>query len=179
MMFMKARERKANRARIKKLCEVQLLRDASKQRIRKLRAEMQCLVEQAAGADDLDRKILSLEYEEKKADLSTETGHFNDLSRLISQLHGAVMIHEKRRSFDQVAAVADTIDTQSVLHEDDLLTIRRSILEEEADALDSLLVESSASASTVVVDPGFERLVSMEQQKNTCSIPMSPISAEG
>ena len=156
-MFLK-KETKANIQR-KKGVELQLQREAVKKRIRQLRGEMQALIDQAACADDLDRQILSLEYDEKKADLHTETTHFNELSKLISRLNGVAMVYERQKVFDQVAAVAENIDVQSALEAEDQMAAHRAVMREEADALDDLLRDGNAAADGLVESAEFTRLV--------------------
>lgn len=158
MLFMKKKSDKAAAQREKAL-ELQVQRESVKKSIRLLRADMQSLVEKAASADDLDRRILSLEYDEKKAELDAETTHFNELSKLISQLNGAAMVYERQKVFNQVAAAAENIDTQSLLEAEDTMSARRALLQEDSDTLDDVL-----SAGRIhTADPGesaeFTRLV--------------------
>lgn len=156
-MFLK-KETKASIQR-KKGMELQLQRETVKKRIRQLRGEMQALIDQAASADDLDRQILSLEYEEKKADLNTETTHFNELSKLISRLNGVAMVYERQEIFNHVAAVAENIDVQSALEAEDQMAAHRAVMREETDALDDLLRDGNAAADGLVESAEFTRLV--------------------
>lgn len=157
-MLLNKKKRKAAAQR-EKVMELQIQREMVKKNIRLLRSEMQSLVEQAAAADDLDRKILALEYEGKKAQLDTETAHFNELSKLISQINSVAMLFERQKILDQVAAVADGIDTQGVLQAGDELTARRAMLQEDSDALDDVLKGSSIQAETLGESAEFTRLV--------------------
>lgn len=164
MMFMKKKAGKAAAQR-EKVMELQIQRETVKKSIRLLRADMQSLVEQAAGADDLDRRILSLEYDEKKAELNTETAHFNELSKLISQLNGVAMVYERQKLFDQVANVADDIDTQALLEAEDMMTARRAMMQEESAALDDVLRGSSVKTDMMGESAEFTRLVRDAQLK--------------
>ncbi len=158
MMFMKKKETKADIQR-KKSMELQLQREAVKKRIRLIRSEMQALVEQAASADDLDRQVLSLEYDEKKADLHTETAHFQELSKLITRLNGIAMVYERQKLFDQVATAAEDIDVQGVLRVEDQMSAHREVMREESDALDDLLLDKSAPVDELGESAEFTRLV--------------------
>lgn len=158
MMFLKKRETKADVQR-KKSMELQFQREAAKKRIRLLRSEMQMLIEKAASADDLDRQVLSLEYDEKKADLNTETAHFNELSKLITRLNGIAMVYERQKLFDQVATAAEDIDVQDVLHAEDQMAAHRGVMQEESDALDDILQEHRVCADRLGESAEFARLV--------------------
>lgn len=158
MMFLKKKNAQADIQR-KKCMELQLQREAAKKRIRLLRSEMQALIEQAACADDLDRQVLSLEYDEKKADLNTETAHFNELSKLITRINGVAMVYERQKMFDQVATAAEDIDVKAVLQAEDRMAAHRAVMQEESDALDDLLQEKSAAAQELGESAEFTRLV--------------------
>lgn len=164
MMFMKKKAGKAAAQR-EKVTELQVQREMVKKNIRLLRTDMQSLIDQAAGADDLDRKILSLEYDEKKAELNAETVHFNELSKLISQLNGVAMVYKRQKIFDQVATVADDIDTQALLEAEDMMTARRTMMQEESDALDDVLRGSSVRTEELGESAEFTRLVRDAQLK--------------
>jgi len=164
MLFMKKKSNKASAQR-EKVLELQVQREAVKKNIRLIRADMQQLVAKAVGADDLDRHILSLEYDEKKAELNTETSHFNELSKLISQLNGVAMVYERQKIFDQVANVAEKIDTQAVLEAEDMMNARRAVMQEDSDALDDVLVSSQAYATAPEVSNEFEQLVRASQRQ--------------
>ncbi len=157
-MFIKRKATKADIQR-KKVMELQIQREEVKKHIRLLRNEMQSLVEQAAVVDDLDRKILSLEYDAKKADLNTETAHFNELSRLISQLNGVAMVYERQKLFDHVATVAEDIDVQAVLQAEDQMAAHRAMMQEDSEALDDLLRDRSVAADELGESAEFTRLV--------------------
>lgn len=157
-MFGRKKATKADIQR-KKVMELQIQREEVKKHIRLLRGEMQTLVEQAAVVDDLDRKILSLEYDAKKADLNTETAHFNELSKLISQLNGVAGVYERQKIFDRVAAVAEEIDVQAVLQAEDQMAAHRAVMQEDSDALDDLLQGRSIAADELGESAEFTRLV--------------------
>lgn len=163
MLFMKKSNKAA--AQREKVLELQVQRETVKKNIRLLRADMQALIEKAAAADDLDRRILSLEYDEKKAELTTETSHFNELSKLISQLNGVAMVYERQKIFDQVANVANDIDTQAVLEAEDMMNARRAVMQEESDALDDVLRGNRVAADEMGESAEFSRLVRDAQLK--------------
>lgn len=162
-MFMKKANKKA--AHRDQVMQLQIQRDTVKKNIRRLRNEMQRLVEQAVSADDLDRRILSLEYDEKKAALGNETSHFNELSKLISQFNGVELVYERQRMFDQIATVVDAIDTQAVLRTEDMVTAQRTMLQEESEALEDMLKNSAAGADEMRESAEFTRLVRDAQLK--------------
>lgn len=164
MLFMKKKDKKAAAQR-EKVLELQVQRETVKKNIRLLRADMQALIEKAAAADDLDRRILSLEYDEKKAELTTETSHFNELSKLISQLNGVAMVYERQKIFDQVANVAEDIDTQAVLEAEDMMNARRAVLQEDSDALDDVLKAGRVQGTELGESAEFTRLVRDAQLK--------------
>ncbi len=163
MMFMKKSGKAA--AQREKVMELQLRREGVKKNIRLLRSDMKALIDRAADADDLDRKILSLEYDEKKAELNTETAHFNELSKLISQLNGVAIVYERQKMFDQVANVADNIDFQSLLEAEDRMTARSAMMQEESDALDDVLRGSNVKADMMSESAEFTNLVRNAQMK--------------
>lgn len=157
-MFIKKKATKADIQR-KKVMELQIQREEVKKHIRLLRNEMQELIERAAVADDLDRKIFSLEYDAKKADLNTETAHFNELSKLISQLNGVAMVYERQKIFDQVATVAEDIDVEAALRAENQMSAHRTVMKEDSEALDDLLRDRSVAADDLVESAEFTRLV--------------------
>lgn len=156
MLFKKKAKDRVQR---EKVLELQMRREMVKKNIRLLRTDMQALIEKAAAADELDRKILSLEYDEKKAELNTETTHFNELSKLISQFNGVAMVYERQRIFDQVASAAGMIDTQEVLKADDMMRARQEMMLEESGTLDDLLKSSSILTEEPGESAEFTRLV--------------------
>ena len=176
MWFAKNKANKAATQR-KKTLELQVQRDAVKNNIRLLRAQIQELVEKATKADDLDRRILSLEYEEKKAALNTEIAHFDELSKLISQLNGVANIYERQQLLNQVAKVSDTIDPQAVFAADDMMQARRAVMQEESDALDDVLKNSMPQQHAFAESVEFTQLVREAQLKNVTTACRSVPSA--
>ena len=164
MLFMKKKTNKASAQR-EKVLELQVQREAVKKNIRLIRADMQQLVDKAAAADDLDRRILSLEYDEKKSELNTETSHFNELSKLISQLNGVAMVYERQKIFNQVANVAEEIDTQAVLEAEDMMNARRAVMQEDSDALDDVLKADRVQDNALGESAEFTKLVREVQLK--------------
>lgn len=162
MFFGKKAKKRGQREQV---MELQMQRETVKKNIRLLRNDMKTLIEKAAAADELDRKILALEYDEKKAELETETAHFNELSRLITQINGVAMVYERQRIFDQVASVAETIDTQSVLRADDMMRARKELLLEESDALDDVLKSGNVLMGGTGESEEFAQLVRAEKLK--------------
>lgn len=130
-------------------------REACMQRIRGLRAEMNALVERAVDADDLDQKILSLDYAAMKGSLNAETERFQDLSRLITRMQDVQAMDERGKRLEYIAAVRDGIDEAALRREEDELQARRAMMEEEAalNALDGL--PASYADNAFVPDADF------------------------
>ena len=161
MFFNKKHKARTQQA---KVLELQAQREQVKKNIRLLHTDMQTLIEKASTADELDRQIYSLEYEEKKNELATETAHFNELSKLISQLNGVAMVYERQKIFNQVASVAETIDTQAVLKADDMMRAHQEVMLEESDQLDEVL-KSSSMSDKLSESVEFTRLVNEAKLK--------------
>jgi len=114
-----------------KIVALQTKLEESKKRIRTLRAEMKCLEEQGVSADDLDMKILSLDYEAKKGELSSEMTHFRDLGMMISKLQDKQKLEATRKHLDTITQVTDDMDLDGLVRSADELTARRSMMDEE------------------------------------------------
>lgn len=110
---------------------LQLQREASKKKIRRLRMDMQDIVQQATTADDIDKKILSLDFFARKGELASETERFQDLSNLIGRLQSMMAADEKRQRLNAVASLWESIDTHALVRERDELNVRRELLKEE------------------------------------------------
>ena len=110
---------------------LRLEREACMQRIRSLRAEMNALVERAVDADDLDQKILSLDYAAMKGSLGAETERFQDLSRLITRMQDMQAVDARGRRLDYLASVREGIDEAALRREEDEIAARRAMMEEE------------------------------------------------
>jgi len=142
-----------------RIMHLQLQREISKNTILRIRSDMQELIDRATCADDLDQRILSMDYEEKKATLATETEHFEDLNKLIRQLRSAVLANERCKAFEQIASVSDCIDTYAVLKAEDTVDIRRTLMKEEFDSLDELLIQDGKKVWSIEENSEFARLV--------------------
>lgn len=108
-------------------------RELCMQRIRGLRAEMNALVERAVDADDLDQKILSLDYSAMKGSLGVETERFQDLSRLIARMQDAQAVESRGRRLAYIASLRDGIDEAALRREEDEIEARRAMMAEEAE----------------------------------------------
>lgn len=136
-------------------------RENCKKRIREIRTEMQRLVERAAGADDLDQKILSLDFRAQKSAMAVETERFNDLSDLIVRLQNVRAVDERCQRLDYIMRIDGGIDTDSVLREQDEIQVRREMFQESnrsAD-IDMNSALSGEQASFCELDEDFARLV--------------------
>ena len=137
-----------------KIVELQTKMEESKKRIRLLRTEMKSLEEQGLNADDLDMKILSLDYEAKKGEMDSEMARFQDMSMMISKLQDKQKLDEKRKHLDTLTQVTDDMDLGKVMRDADELTIRRDMLDEEYEAYEA--ARASWAASDVTLEPGSE-----------------------
>lgn len=111
-------------------------RELCMQHIRTIRADMDALVEQAVDADDLDRKILSLDYTALKGQLNAESERFQDLSRLITRIQGLQAVERRGRRLEYIASVREGIDEDALRRSEDEIEARRAMIE-ESDWLDS------------------------------------------
>lgn len=179
LLFSKKKNHTSSQDYEERIMHLQLQREVSKTTIIKIRKDMQALIDCAVSADDLDRKILSLDYEEKKSMLATETEHFEDLNKLIRQLRSAALANERCRAFEQIASISDGIDTRAVLTAEDTVDIKRSMLTEELASLDNLLVHDEHGTRIPEENPEFVQLVQeATKKKNLSERSINAISAE-
>jgi len=148
-----------------RIMHLQLQREISKNTILRIRSDMQELIDRATCADDLDQRILSMDYEEKKATLATETEHFEDLNKLIRQLRSAVLANERCKAFEQIASVSDCIDAHAVLTAEDTVDIWRAMMKEEFDSLDELLIHAGKKTRSIEENSEFAQLVQEAAKK--------------
>ena len=149
--------------------KLQTLREEREQcmaRIRNLRGDMDALVQRALDADDLDQKILSLDYAAMKGSLNVESERFQDLSRLITRIQDVQAMEARGRRMDFLASVRDGIDEAALRREEDEIQIRRERMEEE-DARNALDGAPSALSETAFVpDADFAcRLTQARRQR--------------
>lgn len=142
-----------------KILSLQQAREESKKTIRALRIEMDNLVKQALQGDDLDKKILSLDYMDTKGKLALETERFEDLSTLIGRLQGIRSTDEKLKRLGRVTALYDHMDRKAALREKDRLAIHRSLLEEEQADYEGLYDTETSENAVFSMAPEFERLL--------------------
>lgn len=125
----------------RQIVELQNKLEDSKRKIRYINNDMKRLVQQATEADDLDKKILALDYEAKKSELATETERFQDLRGLISKLQSIQAIDENRRHLDKMTEVSDELDIRGLIRQEDEINARRSMLQEEEEAYAAVRAE--------------------------------------
>lgn len=159
-------ERKGAVAHQMKISELNQRRNMVKERILKLRREINELVEKAASADDLERKILSLEYEEKKRSMTTEMEHFNDLSKLISQMNGIAITYERQKIFNQWISDVESLNASEIRMENNRMEARRMLMQEESDALDDVLQTCEYTDLTMEENREFMGLVEAQKRRN-------------
>ena len=144
----------------KEIYALRAQRAACVQRVRTLKEEMNRLVDSAVGADELEQKILSLDYEAKRDVLAAETQRFQDLSGLIARLQKAQAVDEGSRRLDGVAAAGSRIDTAALLREEDELRARRAMMdEEERDFAAAQEGYDEKTRDAFAADEGFAALV--------------------
>lgn len=146
-----------------KIACLQTQREESKAKIRKIRACMQSLIAQAAEADDLDRKVLSIDYEAQKGILDVETEHFNDLNRLISQLHGVQMAQVRQDTLSDIEQAGAYIDADALIQAEDALAVRREMKQEADEQLAEAFAASAVETVSFSENEEFARLVRREQ----------------
>ena len=153
---------KAKKTRMmeKKIAELQAQRQGIKDRIRKLKTEMDVIISQAAKADELDRKIYALDYEAKSNELKVENQHFNDISRLIAQMQKVLLTQEKQSVQDSVISVSNGIETEALLQEEDLMNAKRALMDESSDALEDALSDVFRDTPEMPENEEFTRLLS-------------------
>lgn len=155
-------------------------REKCMQHIRGLRAEMNALVERAVEADDLDQKILSLDYTAMKGSLNAETERFQDLSRLIARMQEIQAVNARGKRLEYIAAVRDGIDEAAVRREEDEIAARRAMMEEDAE-LNALDGAPAIGEGAFVPDADFAcRLANARRKRQTeAEAPEAPMPAVG
>lgn len=148
-----------------KIIALQEQRNEAKEKIRKLRAESQLLVQQATEADDLDRKILSLDYEAKQAAIRLEEGHFADLSRMITQLQNIQAVQNREATISSVARISESIDADALIRQETELAARRDMMREDAETLDCALAQARPDDTGFSENEEFAKLVSQAKKQ--------------
>ena len=143
-------------------------RESCKERIREIRAEMQRLVERAADADDLDQKILSLDFRAQKSAMAVETERFDDLSDLIVRLQNVRAVGERCQRLDYIMRIDGGIDTDSVLREQAEIQVRREMFQESNRSADMDMnsVLPGEQSGFCELDEDFARLVQKARRES-------------
>lgn len=144
----------------KNITALQLQLNESKEKIRNMRAEMELLIHRATDADDLDRKILSLDYENKQRVLKVEEEHFNDLNRTIAQLQAVALVAIREKAFENVTKYGENINAQAINDKADQVAARREVMREEADDMHAILEETKPTEGLMAENEEFSKLVS-------------------
>ena len=163
-MFFLNRKEKANEKKIEQLGKS---REESRKRIRKIKNEMDILVQKAAASDDLDRKIYAADYTTLKDQFQAEMQHFGDLSRLIGQLKSAGLTHRRAAALEQIVSVNDRLDLDQLINREDYMAARRQMMQEEDEMYQEVLNETNAGYCAPKEDDEFTRLVTKAQIRNT------------
>ena len=144
----------------KNITALQQQLNESKEKIRNMRAEMELLIHRAADADDLDRKILSLDYENKQRVLKVEEEHFNDLNRTIAQLQDVALVAIREKALENVTKYGESIDTKAINDKADHVVARREEMKEEAEGMRAIFEETKPTDSLMAENEEFSKLVS-------------------
>ena len=146
-----------------KIAFLQAQREVSKARIREIRACIHDLIAQAAEADDVDRKMLSVDFETQKGMLDAETEHFTDLNRLIFQLRGVQIVQARQDTLSDIEQAGACIDTDALIRAEDALAVRREMKQEADDRLADAFAASAVKTAGFSENEEFVRLVRREQ----------------
>lgn len=147
---MKKLFRSRNRKLNEKIQALRQEREVCTQRIRALRAEMDALVQRAVNADDLDQKLLSLDYSARKGSLNVETERFQDLSCLIKRMQDIQAMNTRNKRIEYIASVRDGIDEAAMRRAADEVEARRAMMEEE---------EAFSAPYGAILEPGDNTFV--------------------
>ena len=167
--FVKKQDRRSDME--EKIIALQEQRNEAKEKIRRLRSESQLLVQQATEADDLDRKILSLDYEAKQAAIRLEEGHFADLSRMITQLQNIQAVQNREATISSAARISESIDADALIRQETELAVRRDMMREDAETLDYALAQSRPDDTGFAENEEFARLVSQAKKQKVNAAP--------
>lgn len=144
----------------KNIATLQQQLNESKEKIRKIRAEMELLIYQGTEADDLDRKILSLDYENKKRVLEVEEEHFNDLNRAIAQLQDVALVAIREKALENVTKYGESIDTEAMNKKADRVSARREVMHEETENMHAIIEEAKPKDGLMEENEEYSKLVS-------------------
>lgn len=170
MFFSRKKRSKTTQSQQTSIMELQIMRENTKKNIKSLGRDIEDLIERGTTADTIDRKLLAIEYEEKQANLASETAHFDDICKLISQLNGVTEVRKRQDAFEHLVAVAESINTQEIIRNNDMMNVRRDMMREESAALDDVLKESRAQVSSLAVNNDFEAKVLAAQVRKLSSV---------
>lgn len=157
------RKEKENERKIEQLSAG---REECRKRIRRIKKEMDELIQKAAKSDELDRKIYSADYLTLKEQFQAEMQHFTDMSRLIGQLKSAGLTRRRVAALEEIVSVNDQLDLDQMIAREDYMSVRREMMKEEDDLYRNMLAETAAREQVPPEDEEFSRLVARTQIQN-------------
>ncbi len=164
VMFLNKRKTLSEKEMKARISSLQAQREETKTNIRRLWGEMQVLVNQAVGADDLDKQIYASDYIARKDAFNAENEHFQNLSRLISQLQSMLLTQEKKEVFSAVSAISNQIDLNSLMEEQDRMHIQQDMLREEDQSfLEAFRASEPSAQQATREEKEFDALVLQAQ----------------
>ena len=134
-------------------------REETRKRIRKTKDQMDKLVQCAAKADDLDRRIYSADYRTLKDQLLAEMQHFDDVGRLIRQLRNADLTRQRAAAMEKIAKISNQIDLDELIMDEDYVSVRRAMLAEEDEQYRTAVEQNNEHDDFYKEDEDFSRLV--------------------
>lgn len=148
----------------KRISDLIAQREAAAERIRQLRTEIDALVDQAVCADDLDTKILSLDYESRKTDLAAEMERFKDITAMIARLRNVEVIESNRRRIERVTQLGETIDIETLHRKKDEIQIRRDMMREAQEDVEDMKDLLACEPDSIDIDEEFSRRIAQARQ---------------
>lgn len=134
-------------------------REETRKRIRKTKEQMDKLVQCAAKADDLDRRIYSADYRTLKDQLLAEMQHFDDVGRLIRQLRNADLTRQRAAAMEEIAKISNQMDLDGLIMDEDYVSVRREMMAEDDEQYLAAIAQNNEHNDFGKEDEEFSRLV--------------------
>ena len=146
--------------------------------IAQLREEMKKLVNEGVDADDLDRKILAVDYECLHTELQAKQEHFADLGNIITQMRTERLKEREAEMLRHMEDCYDTIDYAGIARNQDYIAACREVAREEREAMDSLARERTGSTCSPLSDIEFMREIARAREARTAGAAALPENEE-
>ena len=143
----------------KKIDTLMTDREETRKRIRKTKEQMDKLVQYAAKADDLDRRIYSADYRTLKDQLLAEMQHFEDVGRLVRQLRNADLTRQRAAAMEKIARISNQMDLDGLIMDEDYVSVRREMLAEDDEQYLAAIEQNNEQNDFGIEDEEFGRLV--------------------